>query len=88
MVITLRCQSGEDRQASLQAFERVGLVRTLAEPNLTTVSGEAAKFLAGGEFPVPSGEDSTATLSRRPSKAPNARATAAARSGSVSLPLG
>ena len=45
--------------ASIQAFERVGLVRTLAEPTLTTVSGEAAKFLAGGEFPVPVGEDNT-----------------------------
>jgi len=44
---------------SLQAFEQIGLVRTLAEPNLTTVSGEGAKFLAGGEFPVPTGEDST-----------------------------
>jgi pilus assembly protein CpaC len=43
----------------IQAFERVGLVRTLAEPNLTAVSGEAAKFLAGGEFPVPVGEDAT-----------------------------
>jgi pilus assembly protein CpaC len=42
----------------IKAFERVGLVRTLAEPNLTAVSGEAAKFLAGGEFPVPSGQDS------------------------------
>jgi pilus assembly protein CpaC len=40
-------------QGALQAFERVGLVRTLAEPNLTAVSGETAKFLAGGEFPVP-----------------------------------
>ena len=49
--------------ATIQAFERVGLVRTLAEPNLTTVSGEAAKFLAGGEFPVPSGEDSTGKVS-------------------------
>ena len=37
----------------LQAFEQTGLVRTLAEPNLTAVSGESAKFLAGGEFPVP-----------------------------------
>jgi len=45
--------------ASLQAFERVGLVRTLAEPNLTAVSGEAAKFLVGGEFPVPVGRDIT-----------------------------
>lgn len=38
---------------ALRALERNGLVRTLAEPNLTAVSGEAAKFLAGGEFPVP-----------------------------------
>jgi len=43
--------------ALLQAFERVGLVRTLAEPNLTAVSGESGKFLAGGEFPVPVGRD-------------------------------
>ena len=46
-------------QAMLQAFERTGLVRTLAEPNLTAISGESAKFLAGGEYPVPVGEDST-----------------------------
>ena len=39
--------------ASIQAFERVGLLRVLAEPNLTAISGEAARFLAGGEFPVP-----------------------------------
>ena len=45
--------------SSIQAFESVGLVRVLAEPNLTAVSGEAAKFLAGGEFPVPTGEDNT-----------------------------
>ena len=45
--------------AQVQAFERAGLVRTLAEPNLTAVSGEAAKFLVGGEFPVPVGEDAT-----------------------------
>lgn len=43
--------------ASLQAFESTGLVRILAEPNLTAVSGESAKFLAGGEFPVPVGQD-------------------------------
>ena len=42
---------------TLDALERVGLVRTLAEPNLTALSGENAKFLAGGEFPVPSGSD-------------------------------
>ena len=44
-------------KGTIQAFERVGLVRTLAEPNLTAVSGESAKFLAGGEFPVPVGQD-------------------------------
>jgi pilus assembly protein CpaC len=43
--------------ATIQAFERVGLVRTLAEPNLTAISGESAKFLAGGEYPVPVGQD-------------------------------
>lgn len=42
---------------ALEALEGVGVVRTLAEPNLTTVSGEAANFLAGGEFPVPSEVD-------------------------------
>jgi pilus assembly protein CpaC len=47
---------------TLEAFERVGLVRTLAEPNLTAVSGESAKFLAGGEFPVPVGEDNTGRI--------------------------
>ncbi len=50
--------SGLNKLSSqLEAFERVGLVRTLAEPNLTAVSGESAKFLAGGEFPVPIGQD-------------------------------
>ncbi|NQX79549.1 MAG: type II and III secretion system protein family protein [Hyphomicrobiaceae bacterium] len=38
---------------ALKALERNGLVRTLAEPNLTAVSGEQANFLAGGEFPIP-----------------------------------
>jgi pilus assembly protein CpaC len=45
--------------ANIQAFESVGLVRTLAEPNLTAVSGESAKFLVGGEFPVPTDQDAT-----------------------------
>ena len=43
--------------ANIQAFERAGLIRTLAEPNLSAVSGEGAKFLVGGEFPVPTGLD-------------------------------
>jgi pilus assembly protein CpaC len=37
----------------LRALERDGLIKTLAEPNLTAVSGETANFLAGGEFPIP-----------------------------------
>jgi pilus assembly protein CpaC len=41
--------------ATLQAMERAGVVRTLAEPNLTAISGESANFLAGGEFPIPKG---------------------------------
>lgn len=44
--------------ANLRALETNGLVNTLAEPNLTAISGETAGFLAGGEFPVPSGRDS------------------------------
>jgi pilus assembly protein CpaC len=51
------CQIRNNFQASLQALERVGLVHILAEPNLTAVSGETAKFLAGGEFPVPVARD-------------------------------
>ena len=38
---------------TLRAMERAGVIRTLAEPNLTAISGEAANFMAGGEFPVP-----------------------------------
>ena len=41
-------------------MERAGVVRTLAEPNLTAISGETATFLAGGEFPVPAGYTCTA----------------------------
>lgn len=44
---------GGNVTATVQAMERAGVVRTLAEPNLTTVSGEAANFLVGGEFPYP-----------------------------------
>jgi pilus assembly protein CpaC len=38
-----------------EALERQGLIRTLAQPNLVALSGETASFLAGGEFPVPTG---------------------------------
>jgi len=39
----------------LRAMERAGVIRTLAEPSLTAISGESSNFLAGGEFPVPAG---------------------------------
>jgi len=45
--------NGNSLSTSLRAFERAGLLRTLAEPNLTSINGENAEFLAGGEFPVP-----------------------------------
>lgn len=41
----------------LDALEEKGVVRTLAEPNLIALSGDTASFLAGGEFPIPVGQD-------------------------------
>lgn len=41
----------------LEALENRGVVRTLAEPNLTALSGQEASFLAGGEYPVPISQD-------------------------------
>lgn len=43
--------------AMLRALERRGSLRTLATPTLTAMSGQPAEFLAGGQFPVPSGVD-------------------------------
>ncbi|HBB83753.1 MAG TPA: general secretion pathway protein [Sulfitobacter sp.] len=37
----------------LEALEEKGVVRFLAEPNLVALSGQEAKFLAGGEYPIP-----------------------------------
>jgi pilus assembly protein CpaC len=42
----------------LEALEQRGVVRALAEPNLTALSGQEARFLAGGEYPVPVAQDS------------------------------
>ncbi len=50
-------ESARRADATIEAFERAGLLRVLAEPNLTAISGEAARFLAGGEFPVPVNSD-------------------------------
>jgi len=57
------CASPNNLQGVVKALEQVGLVHMLAEPNLVAVSGETAKFLAGGEFPVPSGRDSQGNIS-------------------------
>jgi pilus assembly protein CpaC len=52
---------------TLQAMERAGVIRTLAEPNLTAISGESANFLAGGEFPIPAGYTCGAAALNQPS---------------------
>lgn len=44
---------GASLTATLKAFEQAGVSRILAEPTLTAISGEAAKFTAGGQLPVP-----------------------------------
>jgi pilus assembly protein CpaC len=49
----LRTSNGASVDLLITALETKGLARRLAEPNLTTLSGDAARFLAGGEFPVP-----------------------------------
>jgi pilus assembly protein CpaC len=51
----------------LEALESKGMVRTLAEPNLTALSGQEANFLAGGEYPVPSSQEGgTISVDYRP----------------------
>jgi pilus assembly protein CpaC len=53
--------------ATLQAMEQAGVIHTLAEPNLTAISGEKATFYAGGQFPVLTGYSCSSS-----STAPNA----------------
>lgn len=50
----------------IEALESNGMVRTLAEPNLTALSGQSANFLAGGEFPVPVGSGDDAGVEFKP----------------------
>ncbi|WP_371169843.1 type II and III secretion system protein family protein [Aliiroseovarius sp. 2305UL8-7] len=51
----------------LEALETKGVVRTLAEPNLTALSGQEASFLAGGEYPLPiSNGDNEVTVTYKP----------------------
>jgi pilus assembly protein CpaC len=51
----------------MEALESKGVVRTLAEPNLTALSGKEASFLAGGEYPIPvSSNDNQITVTYKP----------------------
>lgn len=53
-IAAISTNSGTTRiDLAISALEEKGVLRTLARPNLTAVSGEPASFLAGGEFPVP-----------------------------------
>ena len=54
---------GNSVQATLRAMESANVVRTLAEPNLTAISGESATFISGGEFPIPTGVTCQTTTS-------------------------
>lgn len=49
--------SGASLDTNIQALEDQGVIRTLAEPNLVSMSGDTASFLAGGEFPIPVAAD-------------------------------
>jgi len=42
--------------SQVTALEKEGLVKTLAEPNLSALSGETARLLAGGEVPIPTSQ--------------------------------
>ena len=53
---------GGGLSATLSAFERWGVSRILAEPTVTSVSGEAAKFTVGGELPVPANSACSTSL--------------------------
>jgi len=57
------CSAPNNLQGVVNALDQTGLMHTLAEPNLTAVSGETARFLAGGEFPVPAGRDQQGNVS-------------------------
>jgi pilus assembly protein CpaC len=53
-------------QVMIEALESQGMARTLAEPNLTALSGQEASFLAGGEVPVPVATDRGVSIEYRP----------------------
>lgn len=54
-------KGGSSIQTMIDALDKEGLVSVLAEPNLTATSGQTASFLAGGEFPIPTRQESDVT---------------------------
>ncbi|MFY0690651.1 MAG: type II and III secretion system protein family protein [Paracoccaceae bacterium] len=66
-VMAIGFGSGSFQAAVLiEALETKGLVRTLAEPNLTALSGQEANFLAGGEYPIPVSDEDGIAIEYRP----------------------
>jgi pilus assembly protein CpaC len=66
-VLSYSPNPGDTLTVAINALERNGLIKTLAEPNLTTISGEPATFLAGGEYPVPiASTDGQISISQEP----------------------
>lgn len=65
--LTYTPSTGDSLTVAINALERNGLIKTLAEPNLTTISGEPATFLAGGEYPIPvSSSNGEISISQEP----------------------
>jgi len=57
----------KDFAGLVDALEVQGLATVLAEPSLTTTSGQTASFLAGGQFPIPlAGQNNTITIEYKP----------------------
>ena len=54
-----KTNNGDTVQSQLRALNQAGVMRTLAEPSLTAISGEKASFKVGGEFALPDGRDIT-----------------------------
>lgn len=61
----IRAGIGNSTNFTLRALERAGLARTLAEPTVTAISGESAKFTAGGDVPIPKGQTCTFDILNR-----------------------
>ena len=79
----LNINTGNGLKATLQAFERNGVTRTLAEPTVVAVSGESAKFTVGGEFPY-----STGLVCSGSSTAASTSSTSSCTTGAAFKPYG